>query len=204
MKSPPIDWVDLIALGMDSVSSVSSGPDGYSITPPPPKIVSDLCDQLAITPAPDSDVDRGEYVRHVRGILLTITDYTQAADSPLSAGSKAAWAAYRQALRDLPDTVTEGQPVAWPTPPGADTTAVPASVSARQIRLWLVTHGITLAAVEAAIDAIPDATQRETVRIEWEYAPYILRSHPMLIPLAAAFSLTSQQVDAAFTEAAAL
>jgi hypothetical protein len=150
------------------------------------------------------ELDDADPVRSIRTLLLSLTDYTQAEDAPLSAGSKAAWATYRQALRDLPDTVTEGQPVAWPTPPGADTTAVPASVSARQIRLWLVTHGITLAAVEAAIDAIPDATQRETVRIEWEYAPYILRSHPMLIPLAAAFSLTSAQVDAAFTEAATL
>ena len=78
------------------------------------------------------------------------------------------------------------------------------SVTARQIRLWLVSHGVGLAAVEAAIDAIPDATQRDMVRVEWEYAPYVERTHPMLVPLAAALGMTAEQVDAAFREAARL
>jgi hypothetical protein len=82
------------------------------------------------------------------------------------------------------------------------TPPVPDSVSARQIRLWLVRHGISLAAVDAAIDAIPDQLQRDSVRVEWDYAPYVERSHPMLVPLAAALGLTEQQVDQAFIEAA--
>lgn len=84
------------------------------------------------------------------------------------------------------------------------TPAVPGSVSARQIRLWLVRNGISLAAVDAAIDAIPDQLQRDSVRIEWDYAPYVERSHPMLVPLAAALGLTEQQVDRAFIEAAGM
>lgn len=80
----------------------------------------------------------------------------------------------------------------------------PASVTARQIRLWLVAHGMSLANVEAAIDTIPDPMQRDMVRVEWEYAPYVERSHPMLLPLAAALGLTSEQVDDAFREAATL
>jgi hypothetical protein len=82
--------------------------------------------------------------------------------------------------------------------------AVPASVSARQIRLWLLRQGISLSAVDAAIDAIPDALQRDSVRVEWEYAPYVERSHSMLVPLAAALGLTEAQVDQAFVEAATL
>jgi hypothetical protein len=85
-----------------------------------------------------------------------------------------------------------------------DTPVVPASVSARQIRLWLVARGVSMAAVESAIDAIPDALQRDSVRVEWEYAPYVERSHPMLVPLAAALGLTAYQVDQAFVEAAGL
>ena len=81
---------------------------------------------------------------------------------------------------------------------------VPQSVTARQIRLWLVSHGVSMSAVDAAIDAIPDATQREMVRVEWEYAPYVERSHPMLGPLAAALGLSEAQVDAAFREAATI
>lgn len=84
------------------------------------------------------------------------------------------------------------------------TPAIPASVSARQIRLWLLRHGISLAAVDAAIDAIPDQLQRDSVRVEWDYAPYVERSHPMLVPLAAALGLTEAQVDQAFVEAAGI
>lgn len=82
--------------------------------------------------------------------------------------------------------------------------AVPASVSARQIRLYLIGAGISLASVDAAIDAIPDAQTRDRVSVEWEYAPYVERTHPMLIPLAAALGLSETQVDDAFREAAGL
>jgi hypothetical protein len=81
---------------------------------------------------------------------------------------------------------------------------VPESVSARQIRLWLVRHGISLSQVDLAIDAIPDQLQRDSVRVEWDYAPYVERSHPMLIPLASALGLTEQQVDTAFIEASTI
>jgi hypothetical protein len=82
----------------------------------------------------------------------------------------------------------------WPGP-------VPESVTARQIRLWLVQHGIPLSAIETAIDAIPNQQTRETVRVEWEYAPYVERVHPWLIPLAQALGLDEEQVDQAFREA---
>jgi len=83
-------------------------------------------------------------------------------------------------------------------------TAVPESVSARQIRLWLIRNGIALAAVDAAIDAIQDQLQRDSVRVEWDYAPYVERSHPMLVPLAAALGLSEAQVDQAFIEASTI
>lgn len=102
-------------------------------------------------------------------------------------------------LRAVPD---DELPAGWQRAP--DDSPVPTSVTARQIRLWLVQHGISLAAVEAAIDAIPDAAARDSVRVEWEYAPYVERSHAMLVPLAEALGLTEAQVDQAFREAASL
>jgi hypothetical protein len=81
---------------------------------------------------------------------------------------------------------------------------VPESVSARQIRLWLIRHGISLSQVDAAINNIPDQLQQDSVRVEWEYAPYVERSHPMLVPLASALGLTAQQVDQAFIEASGI
>lgn len=93
-------------------------------------------------------------------------------------------------------------PAGWRRADDAD--PVPPSVTARQIRLWLVTHGVSLATVDAAINAIADQATRDSVRVEWEYAPYVERRHPWLVPLAASLGLTEQQVDAAFREAAKL
>ena len=82
--------------------------------------------------------------------------------------------------------------------------SVPENISARQIRLWLIRHGISLSQVDLAINAIPDQLQRDSVRVEWDYAPYVERSHPMLIPLATYLGLTEQQVDQAFIEASSI
>jgi len=59
-------------------------------------------------------------IRQRRIGLLSSSDWTQSADSPLSAEKKAEWAAYRQALRDLPDeqgSVNSIDNVVWPTQP---------------------------------------------------------------------------------------
>jgi hypothetical protein len=52
--------------------------------------------------------------RAERDVLLAASDWTQVADAPVD---QAAWAAYRQALRDVPEQ--EGFPanVVWPTKP---------------------------------------------------------------------------------------
>ena len=78
------------------------------------------------------------------------------------------------------------------------------SVTSRQIRLWLVTHGVALATIDAAIDSIVDATTRECVRVEWDYAPYVERTHPWLETLAAQLGFNDATIDQAFREAATL
>lgn len=85
-----------------------------------------------------------------------------------------------------------------------DASPVPESVTAAQIRLWLVNHGIALSTIDAAIDSIADEMTREQVRVEWEYRPVVERSHPWLVPLAAALGLDEAAVDQAFREAATL
>ena len=58
--------------------------------------------------------------RMLRDARLATCDWTQAADSPLSADQKAAWATYRASLRNLP-TADEKWPnseeITWPTQP---------------------------------------------------------------------------------------
>lgn len=110
------------------------------------------------------------------------------------------WASDPASLAAAGYVVTERTPEDDIVPPEP----TPATVSARQIRLWLVRNNITLADVDAAIAAIPDAQQQNEVRVEWEYAPYVERSHPMLSPLALALGLTEEQIDQAFIEAAGI
>jgi ABC-type nitrate/sulfonate/bicarbonate transport system substrate-binding protein len=91
-------------------------------------------------------------------------------------------------------------PSGWAAEPGAPAgPSVPPTVTAWQIRRWLIANGYTLAQVSAIIDAIPNASEREAVRIDWEHAPYVERTHPMLEPMAAALGV--DDLDAAFVQA---
>jgi len=40
-------------------------------------------------------------------------------DRPISEEVKAAWVAYRQALRDLPVSITDPAMITWPVPPSS-------------------------------------------------------------------------------------
>ena len=61
-----------------------------------------------------SEAEASENIRGERNSRLSKTDYTQLTDAP---GDTAAWATYRQALRDIP--AQDGFPftVTWPTEP---------------------------------------------------------------------------------------
>jgi len=56
-------------------------------------------------------------IRSRRNSLLSASDWTQLADSPLDDDTKSAWATYRQELRDLTTTYSRVSEVVWPTPP---------------------------------------------------------------------------------------
>lgn len=53
-------------------------------------------------------------LRRERDLRLSSSDWTQAADAPVD---QAAWAAYRQALRDLPANTVDPRYPIWPNPP---------------------------------------------------------------------------------------
>ena len=74
--------------------------DGANLTPPP-------------TPQKTTDELKAE-VRAQRDRLLTASDWTQVIDAPVD---QAAWATYRQALRDIPQQEGFPQTVVWPTQP---------------------------------------------------------------------------------------
>lgn len=56
-------------------------------------------------------------VRAYRDYLLEKSDWTQLADAALSTEKKAAYAAYRGALRNLPQSYPDGLGFVWPTEP---------------------------------------------------------------------------------------
>lgn len=57
-------------------------------------------------------------LRAERDGLLAASDWTGLTDAPLTDAKRKAWAKYRQALRDLPETVADPTNVEWPLAPG--------------------------------------------------------------------------------------
>lgn len=69
---------------------------------------------------PDEVQSAWNFIREKRIRALQLSDWTQAADSPLSDSKKAEWVTYRQTLRDLPSQYSESdtwEAVVWPTKP---------------------------------------------------------------------------------------
>lgn len=58
-----------------------------------------------------------EAMRAERDRLLDDSDRTQVSDRPMSDEDRAAWATYRQQLRDLPETFIDPAAVVWPVAP---------------------------------------------------------------------------------------
>jgi hypothetical protein len=57
-------------------------------------------------------------MRAERTRRLAACDWTQVADAPLTPEQRAAWAAYRQALRDYPEAWAADPAAPWPVAPG--------------------------------------------------------------------------------------
>ena len=99
----------------DDALSGASLVDGVWTNPPPPMLPTDA--EIALQQAASkaqSDIEQAASVRASRTEKLKDSDWTQINDST---ADKAAWAIYRQALRDIP--AQNGFPftVEWPTSP---------------------------------------------------------------------------------------
>lgn len=55
--------------------------------------------------------------RRQRDVRLRACDWTQVSDAPLTVEQRAAWAAYRQALRDMPEQPGFPDAIDWPQLP---------------------------------------------------------------------------------------
>ena len=61
-----------------------------------------------------ADAATAKSVRQARTLLLSQSDWTQVSDAPVD---KAAWATYRQTLRDITEQAGFPHSVVWPTNP---------------------------------------------------------------------------------------
>jgi len=115
MTFPPIDYADLIALGLPEDATLGVEGSALRCGPEVPKFVRKVLVAAMASPPPEGD--RMAYLRHIRDLLMGLTDWTQAADSPLTETQQAAWATYRQSLRDLPQAYSGEGPIPWPVAP---------------------------------------------------------------------------------------
>lgn len=109
-------WVDTSATNIQA--NVRSGESYISgkYTHPEYKIIDGAAVKQTIA------FDGPAYIRQARNDSLASSDWTQAADSPLSTSKKAEWATYRQTLRDYPasancQNATSENDIIFPTPP---------------------------------------------------------------------------------------
>ena len=70
----------------------------------------------APVPEPTQE-EKEQAARNERNLRLTFTDWTQLPDAPLTAEQKAAYATYRQALRDVPEQAGFPDAIEWPEEP---------------------------------------------------------------------------------------
>jgi len=81
---------------------------------------------------------------------------------------------------------------------------VPSTITATQIRLWLVNNGFSMQQIYDIVSQIPDPLLKAQIEVQWEYAPYVERNHPMINTLGYSLGLSSEQIDQAFREASSL
>ena len=117
-------------------------------------------------------------LRTERNARLAASDYTQLQDAHISQDKKDAWAAYRQALRDLPDETTNPLDAEWPPAPG---TSVPvAPVSGSRLSSLLDHAGESVQEVEAAASE-PVVEVQEVAAVEPVVeAPVVPEAEPVV------------------------
>lgn len=88
------------------------------------------------------------------------------------------------------------------SPPAPPPAPLP-DITARQLRLWLLSRGHSLSEVDDAVDGLPIGI-REPARVEWEYSTIYQRTHALIGMIGPVLGFSDDEIDAGFVEAAAL
>ena len=78
------------------------------------------------------------------------------------------------------------------------TPVVPEVVTMAQARKAMILSSVSIADVDAAIAGIADPTEKALAKTDWEYSTTVRRDSDLVISLAPALNLTTEQVDAIF------
>jgi hypothetical protein len=81
-----------------------------------PALPPDSAEAMGLTAIDETEVTATQ-ARIRRDALLATSDWTQLPDIPLSPDERQAWAAYRQALRDISEQPGWPETIAWPAEP---------------------------------------------------------------------------------------
>jgi hypothetical protein len=76
--------------------------------------------------------------------------------------------------------------------------SIPQLVTMAQARKAMILSGVSIADVDAAIAGIADPTEKALAQTDWEYSTTVRRDSDLVISLAPALNLTTEQVDAMF------
>jgi hypothetical protein len=74
----------------------------------------------------------------------------------------------------------------------------------RQIRLWLLSMGITESMIEAQINQIEDPNDRAATLVEFKYASEFQRDHNFVTEIGLSLGLSEDEIDSGFKIAGSL
>ena len=105
--------------GVTQSALFRNNPDGSTTSIPTDTTNTDYQEYLewvaeGNTPNPAETVDPWQAIREKRDQLIRDSDWTM---TPGATVDQAQWTAYRQVLRDLPQTYENAEDVVWPTVP---------------------------------------------------------------------------------------
>lgn len=76
------------------------------------------------------------------------------------------------------------------------------NITARQIRLQLLSIGVSLSQVDASLDSLEEPI-KSFAKVEWEYANEFERSNPLTAQVASALGMNEEALNQFWLEAAA-
>ncbi len=72
---------------------------------------------------------------------------------------------------------------------------IPQTAKNMRFRLALIKSGISLKAINDAINLLPDGVQKEQIQTLWEFADFFERTDATFISMAQSLGITNEQLD---------